>query len=148
MSQTTSRWSTVKPALCESTVLRHPIAPCEILPRGHAGLVEINGTRYTVEIVGYLPAEGEPVIVGYRLTRENGVAHDVCVQHDRLECTCADWLFRRSCQSEESLQGCKHCACVAKHFQRPSEEAVPVMAGANECCFLCDRRYVDCQCCV
>src|SRR5579871_1591582 len=102
----------VMPAICESQVLEQPIAPCEIVPGGIPGRLVINGTVYVAEILGFLPDVGEPVIDGFRLTKDNGEAHDICLVHGRMECTCGDWLFRRSFQTEPALADCKHCvAC-------------------------------------
>jgi hypothetical protein len=116
------RWSAVKPCACESHVLRQPIAPCEILPRGLAGELSINGTVYAVEVLGYLPEVGEPVIDGYRLTKASGEAHDICLVYGRLECTCGDWIFRRSAQAERTLQDCKHCIACRRHLVPPVDQ--------------------------
>jgi len=86
----------VKPAKCECQLLDRPISPCEILPRGFPGTMTINATLYAVAILGSLPAEGEPTVDGYRLTKENGEAHDLCLVAGRLECTCGDYEFRRA----------------------------------------------------
>jgi hypothetical protein len=112
----------VKPAVCESVVLRHPCAPCELLPAGQAGVLEINGTHYAIEILGYLPEVGEPVVDGYRLTKPNGEAHDLCIVAGRMECTCGDWLFRRSCQTDASVADCKHVLACKHHFAEPVDQ--------------------------
>ena len=79
MNNSTRQHYFVNPAVCESAVIRQPIAPCELPAAGLAGELVINGTTYTVEVLGYLPAEGEPVTDGFRLTKTNGEAHDVCL---------------------------------------------------------------------
>jgi hypothetical protein len=112
----------VKPAVCVSEVLRMPLAPCELLPRGLAGVLRINATEYSVEVLGYLPEHGEPVIDGYRLTKPNGEAHDPCLVAGRLECTCGDWVWRRSCQLDPSLADCKHTAASRRHFAPPADQ--------------------------
>lgn len=122
MSSIPSRWRTVKPAVCESRVIRNPIAPCEILPRGLAGTLEINGTVYEVEILGYLPAEGEPVVDGFRLTKSDGTAHDICLVSGRMECTCGDWIWRRAAQTSRDLADCKHCVALRRHFLPPVDQ--------------------------
>jgi hypothetical protein len=121
----------VKPAVCVSEVLRHPIAPCELLPGGLAGVLVINGTHYSVEVLGYLPEHGEPVVDGYRLTKPNGEAHDLCLVGGRLECTCGDWLWRRSFQNDPELMHCKHCLAVLRHFAPPADQLrqAPTTAG-------------------
>lgn len=147
MSSFPKRRRLVKPAVCESRVIQPPIAPCEILPRGDAGVVVINETHYAVEVLGYLPEVGEPVIDGYRLTKDNGVAHDICLVAGRLECTCGDWIWRRAYQTDRRLTDCKHTLACRKHFVAPVESVpVAVVAGRNECCFLCDRAYAECTC--
>lgn len=122
----------VKPAVCDSRVIMRPIAPCEILAgQGIPGRMEINLTLYTVEILGFLPAIGEPHIDGYRLTKDDGTAHDVCLVAGRLECTCGDWLWRRSFQTDPQLADCKHCIACRRHFAAPADQKpapVPVLS--------------------
>jgi hypothetical protein len=124
----------VKPAVCDSAVIRPPVAPCELLPAGLPGVLVINGNPYIVEVLGYLPEHGEPVIDGYRLTKPNGEAHDLCLVAGRLECSCGDWIFRRSCQVEPGLADCKHCVAVRRHLAQPVDQlatpAAPVAAPA------------------
>jgi hypothetical protein len=57
--------------------------------------------RNVGRLIGYLPDVGEPVVDGFRLTKDNGTAHDVCRVAGRLECTCGDWNLapRRSDRS-------------------------------------------------
>ena len=93
----------VKPCKCECELLCSPIAPCELLPRGIPGSIEINGTEYAAVILGYLPEVGEPVVDGYRLTKYNGESHDLCLVNGRLECTCGDWIYRRAAQQSAEL---------------------------------------------
>jgi hypothetical protein len=113
------RWSAVNPALCESKLHLNPIAPCEILPKGAPGLLEINQQLYAVSILGFLPAEGEPCLEGFRLTKGNGEAHDLCRIDGRLECTCGDWLFRRAAQCAPALMDCKHIKAVKECLAFP-----------------------------
>jgi hypothetical protein len=123
----------VKPATCNSTVVRHPIAPCELLPHGLPGVLEINGTHYVVEVLGYLPEHGEPVLDGYRLVKPDGTCHDLCMVHGALECSCGDYVWRRQARDPK---GCKHCQAVRRHFaqpvdQRPALDAIDLDALAD-----------------
>jgi hypothetical protein len=122
MQKKARHWQAVKPCVCESRLIVSPIAPCEILGHGAPGVLEINGLSYAVEILGYLPEVGEPVIDGYRLTKGNGEAHDICLVAGRMECTCGDWIFRRSCQTERHLADCKHTCAVQRHFAPPVDQ--------------------------
>jgi hypothetical protein len=122
MSSIPLKWRAVKPAVCESKLHRKPLAPCEILPAGLPGLLEINGTVYAVDILGYLPAEGEPVVDGFRLTKDDGTAHDVCLVAGRSECTCGDWIWRRASQADPELLDCKHCIACRRHFVAPVDQ--------------------------
>jgi hypothetical protein len=79
MNNSTRQHYFVNLAGCESAVIHQTIAPFELLAAGLAGELVINGTTYTVEVLGYLPAEGERVVDGFRLTKTNGEAHDVCL---------------------------------------------------------------------
>ena len=112
----------VKPAKCECELLDDPISPCEILPNGFPGTMTINGTLYAVSIIGYLPPIGEPVIEGYRLTKDNGEAHDICLVVGRLECSCGDWMWRRAAQQTRELADCKHCKAVNQLLLRPVDQ--------------------------
>lgn len=123
----------VKPAVCDSVVTCMPIAPCEMLPHGMPGSLTINGTEYAVSILGSLPDVGEPVIDGYRLVKYTGEAHDVCLVAGRLECTCGDWLYRRSFQNDRSLADCKHCLAVERHFVRPVDTCATAVVSADAC---------------
>jgi len=122
MTSLPSKWRAVKPAMCESRLHHAPLAPCEILPDGLPGLLEINGSFYEVSILGYLPAEGEPVVNGFRLTKDDGTAHDVCLVAGRLECTCGDWIWRRASQTSRELADCKHCIACRRHFMPPVDQ--------------------------
>jgi hypothetical protein len=106
------RWSAVKPAVCESKLQLNPICPCEILPAGAPGLLEINGQLYSVHILGFLPKVGEPRLEGFRLTKGDGTSHDLCLIDGRIECTCGDWIWRRAAQCERALMDCKHIKAV------------------------------------
>ena len=122
MNSISTHRPSVKPAVCESKVIEPPIAPCEILPNGAPGFLQINDTVYAAEILGYLPKVGEPVIDAYRLTKDNGEAHDICLVGGRLECSCGDWIYRRACQVAADLQDCKHCKAVRQHFTPPVDQ--------------------------
>ena len=115
----------VKPCVCDSHVLYHPICPCELRPGGIPGVLSINGIYYSVEVIGELPKAGEPVIDGYRLTNPDGICHDVCIVAGRWECTCGDWQFRRSCQTEAKLADCKHTLACRRHFALPRDSHCP-----------------------
>ncbi|HWG43583.1 MAG TPA: hypothetical protein VN688_12420 [Gemmataceae bacterium] len=123
----------IKPAVCESELLCQPIAPCEILRDGCPGSMVINGTEYAVSILGYLPpAPAEPVVDGYRFTKRNGESHDLCLVRGRLECTCGDWLWRRSFQNAGPLADCKHCLACKRHLMAPRDQApAPVYAASQ-----------------
>ena len=128
------KWRAVKPAVCDSRVLRHPIAPCEILPRGLEGLLVINETSYAVEALGYLPIEGEPIVQGFRLTKADGTTHDLCLVAGRLECTCGDWIWRRAALADPQLADCKHCIACKRHFAPPVDQKParkPVLTAAD-----------------
>jgi hypothetical protein len=119
MQESKRRWSAVKPCQCDSKLHLNPIAPCEILPKGAPGLLEINQQLYAVSIFGFLPAQGEPCLEGFRLTKGNGEAHDLCRIDGRLECTCGDWVWRRAAQAERALQDCKHIKAVKECLAFP-----------------------------
>jgi hypothetical protein len=93
-------------------MIRRPIAPRALCPAGSPGLVTINATPYEIDIVGELPRAGCLEIDGYRLTKGNGEAHDLCFVNGRWECTCGDWVFRRSVLAEPHRADCKHIAAV------------------------------------
>lgn len=116
-----------KPAVSESAIIRYPIVGCEMVPRGIPGLLEINGIRYTVEVIGTLPpAPAEPQVSGYRLTKDNGESHDLCLVCGVLECSCGDYLFRRQARDP---RGCKHVIACRRHFPAPNVDmAAPVDA--------------------
>jgi hypothetical protein len=105
-------WESVKPVRCECSLIRRPCAPCELAPAGIPGLLAINSTPYEVEIIGELPPVGCLEIDGYRLTKGNGEAHDLCLVNGRWECTCGDWIFRRSVLAEPSRSDCKHIHAI------------------------------------
>jgi hypothetical protein len=115
----------VKPALCDSRLYRNPIAPCEIPPRGLSSSLEINGVFYEVEILGYLPEVGEPVVDGFRLTKDDGTAHDICLVAGRMECTCGDWLRRRAALADPTVADCKHVLACKQLSTRQSINSPP-----------------------
>lgn len=88
----------------EVELLRRPITACEILPAGLAGLVRINGTEYALAYHSELPATGEPIVRGYRLTKDDGTAYDL--PHDLRSCDCLDGMVR------SRPGGCKHAAAL------------------------------------
>ena len=78
-------------------VLLRPIAPCEILPNGRAGLILIHGHDYLITYHGHLPPVGDPVVTGYRLTKPTGEVYDV--PHTLDDCDCGDRHYRnRACK--------------------------------------------------
>jgi hypothetical protein len=114
MSSMKRLWESVKPVKCECQLLHRPCAPCELAPAGIPGVLTINASVYAVEIIGELPPVGCLEIDGYRLTKGNGEAHDICFVNGRWECTCGDWIFRRSVLAEPNRADCKHIAAVRK----------------------------------
>jgi hypothetical protein len=118
--------------VCESRLIVAPIAPCEILPSGAPGLIEINSMQYSVAVLGYLPDEGEPVIDGYRLTKGNGEAHDICLVRGRMECSCGDWIWRRAAQAKRELQSCKHIISAKRHLVTPVDQKPAPLVSACE----------------
>jgi hypothetical protein len=133
MSTLNPKHRIVKPALCDSRLYRNPIAPCEILPSGLSGSLEINGTFYEVEILGYLLEVGEPFVDGYRLTKDDGTGHDICLVAGRMECTCGDWLRRRAALADPTVADCKHILACKQHFYPPVDQQstrVPVLSAA------------------
>ncbi len=112
----------IKPAKCECELLCAPIAPCEILRNGCPGSLTINGTLYAVSILGSLPAEGEPIVDGYRMTKENGESHDLCLFAGRVECSCGDYEFRRAPQQTAELMDCKHIKAVKQLLGLPRDQ--------------------------
>ena len=118
----------LKPAKCECELLAPPVSPCEILPQGFPGSLRINGHEYGVVILGYLPEVGEPVVDGYRLTKGDGTAHDLCLVAGILECTCGDFEFRRAARDPK---GCKHCQAVRQLLQEPRDRYEPSVAGSE-----------------
>lgn len=112
----------VKPAVCQCRLIEAPCSPCELSVIGYPGKLEINGTTYKVAIIGHLPAApAEPVTDGYALEKDNGEIHHVCLVAGRLECTCGDWLWRRSLETDRSLADCKHCKAVRQLLQLPAD---------------------------
>jgi hypothetical protein len=103
------------------------------MPHGIPGCIIINGQEYGVSCLGYLPpAPLSPVVEGYRFVKADGETYDVCLSHGRLECSCGDWIFRRSKASDPRLSDCKHCVAVRRHLLLPLDQAraaVPVSAG-------------------
>jgi len=99
----TRRVIPTRPRLLGVSLLSRAVCPCEILPAGLPGLCSINGRAYTLEYNATLPAEGEPVIHGYRVTSiDSYKAYDI--DAETLECDCEDATYSR-------VQ-CKHSAAV------------------------------------
>jgi hypothetical protein len=124
---TATRTRTSRPAVCESEVLTEPCAPCELAANGLPGAIRINGIEYRVEIIGELPPVGQPIINGYRLTREGSESRDVCMEYGGLVCDCPDFLYRRA---NIDRAGCRHCQAVRKHFVQPREQ-MPLAVNAG-----------------
>lgn len=95
----------VRPARPRWHLHQAPLLPCELLPDGLAGVLEINGTVYQIEAImdGLL-------LAGYRLTKEPKRldVYDVCLA-DVLSCDCPDYTFARS---HRDTNGCKHCVAI------------------------------------
>lgn len=125
MSNGSKVWRAVKPAKCECEVLAQAYCPCELFPNGLPGTITINGTEYAASVLGYLPEVGEPVVDGYRLTKYNGEAHDICLVAGRMECTCGDYEFRRAAQAEPELCECKHIKAVRQLLYTPRDQYEP-----------------------
>lgn len=116
----------VKPAKCDAMVVFDAWYWSDILhrPANVHGHMVINDTGYDLEQLGHVEA-GEPVIDGYRLTKPNGEAHDICLVAGRLECTCGDYEFRRSQQLDRDLADCKHTKAVREHLALPNDQYQP-----------------------
>lgn len=115
---------TITPAKVEAEVLQAPISHCELLPQGLAGTVLINAETYSVEILGYLPAVGEPVVLGYRFCKEGSEeSYDVHMSHGVMECECKDFEYRRR---NRDTRGCKHCIVARELLGAPVEGFQPV----------------------
>jgi hypothetical protein len=110
---------TIRPAICDSQVIRQPLYHCELRPDGVPGVVQINGVTYTVTVIGHLPEVGQPVVEGYTFRKEDGTSYDVGMSFGLLTCDCADQTFNRDYRD---AQGCKHCKCVRKHFVMPLDQ--------------------------
>lgn len=88
-------------------LLRKPIWPCELLPEGEPGEVEINGQVYDLAVNADLPEHGEPVTYGFRLTnRESERVYDVDCSSQWLTCDCADATYN------DPAGGCKHSRAI------------------------------------
>src|SRR5262245_29377015 len=90
----------VKPASGSCKLVRAPLYPGEILPRGAPGLVEVNGACYRLEAIA---DRGAPVR-GYRLTKADGTACDVDLSCGHPSCDCPDATYRQ--------RACKHLLAV------------------------------------
>jgi hypothetical protein len=101
---TTTR--TRKPREDAFTLLRRPISPCEMVPAGIPGAVEINGDVYTLGYNATCPEQGDVVIHGYRLTKGGGTVYDL--PEDLSECECLGHLR----WSQERGIRCKHRRCL------------------------------------
>lgn len=86
-----------------------PVCPCELLPNGQAGEVMINDDAYAIEYIGELPATGQPVIHGYRLTKPDNTTYDVPASTDACEC----WGHMRHGH-------CKHTSAL-RHLRQAGE---------------------------
>ena len=103
MPATLTRRPSTKPRLLSVSCTSRAVCPCEMLPNGVPGIVEINGGVYTLEYNATLPDAGEPVIHGYRVTSTKSYkAYDI--DAETLTCDCCDSLYSR-------VQ-CKHSSAV------------------------------------
>jgi hypothetical protein len=92
----------------EFLFLRRPICPCEMVPEGLPGAVSINGGIYLLGYNATLPEVGQPVVYGYRLTKDDGTVYDI--PSDLSGCDC------RGSERWAPTRGplvCKHVRCVA-----------------------------------
>jgi hypothetical protein len=79
-----------------------PIKPAPKPTTGKCGLtLSINGQRYKVRP---LPADFGG-IKAFRITKEDGDFHDISRHVHGVECTCANFIWRRDGIDE---RGCKH----------------------------------------
>jgi hypothetical protein len=76
-----------------------PIYHCDLLPRGRAGLVDINGEPYALRCHGHQPEDG------YRLTKlASGAVYDLDVSSGVPLCDCPDATYRdRQCKHSLAL---------------------------------------------
>jgi hypothetical protein len=87
------------PAKVEAELLRPPVYPCELLPKGAPGEVLLNGKVYSVSPVVHQDRDGRRVVAGWSFLRL-GVWH---VAED-FSCDCPDCTFRD--------RQCKHAGAV------------------------------------
>jgi hypothetical protein len=72
------------------------------------GVLEINGTAYTVERLHNFDDDAGPRPVGFRLTKEDGTVYDISTDRPYgWECDCPDGTY-----NSERPGGCKHIASL------------------------------------
>jgi hypothetical protein len=106
---TTTRSKRV-PITRENVILHvPPIAPCEMLPTGLSGLVQIGNTQYDILHIAHLPPRGESVVRGFRLLNlDNEKVYDIDTSQARYVCDCPDHEVRGGTLAN----GCKHCQAI------------------------------------
>lgn len=105
---TTRRVKSPAPArLTECQTIQRPICCCEILPKGLAGCVSINGQLYLVSYHADVPEQGEVIVRGYRLVSPAGEVYDLSPE---TGCECKDHEYRR--------RACKHILAITKLVER------------------------------
>lgn len=96
-----------RPEISRENVVLHkrPVYPCEICPWGIAGRLEIAGTCYGFEIHAELRDEGEPELLGFRLSNEtNGEVYDIDCTSGFPTCDCKGMLYhRKPCKHVQAL---------------------------------------------
>ena len=103
------------------TVLCRPVWPCELLPAGQAGLIEIATDR-VAEPYLVLPLAGEEE--HYRLTKTDGTIYHVRRLPGRWVCECRDCHARANGQGEMRL--CKHAVALRQMVTPVAPDPTPV----------------------
>jgi hypothetical protein len=94
---------TKKPKLAlVAEMAKPPICPCELMPRGEAGVVRIGSGHYALEYNAELPQNGQPVVYGYRVVKPDGTAYDL--PHDLSSCDCLGGLHHGRCKHQAALR--------------------------------------------
>lgn len=94
---TATRTRKPTPAVC----LCRPVYHCELIPRGQAGLVQVQGEDYALYCHGASPEDG------YRMVKiASGATYDIDVSSGVPLCDCADCTYRQRL--------CKHGAAIVQ----------------------------------
>jgi hypothetical protein len=99
----------LQPVCVTGEWLRRPVAPCELLPQGFPGVLLVNARPYLCSCVGELPEQGEPVVRGYQLVKDDGTVYhiDLHARWGGWDCDCPDSTFR-----PDRPGSCKHVAAL------------------------------------